>query len=399
MKPFLSFVLFVLACACVPADALAAPLSEEELEFLQIEAWRGDADALFALGEMHEKGESGFKADKMVALCCYLPAARKGHKGAIARVKALGGNRYLPKEFRDDEHAQSEDIYIVKRGDTLPGIARTLGVSVSALEKANPEAFPNPFVGQKLKIPSPSTFVSSSVADCGNGVKMEFVRIPAGTFMMGSPTSEEGRYNDESQVRVTISRPFHLGKYEVTQAQWRAVMGTDPSKFKGDDCPVECVSWDDANAFCAKLTERERDAGRLPQNMKYTLPTEAQWEYACRAGTTTRFYTGNAESDLARAAWYDGNSGSKTHAVGQKEPNAWGLYDMHGNVYEWCADRYDSSLRGGTDPSGASSGSHRVLRGGDWDAPVRLCRSALRGYNSPGYRGGLGFRVCAVQEH
>ena len=350
MKPFLSFVLFVLACACVPADALAAPLSEEELEFLQIEAWRGDADALFALGEMHEKGESGFKADKMVALCCYLPAARKGHKGAISRVKALGGNRYLPEKFRDKGFAASAKTFF---------------------------------------------------AGCGNGVQMEFVRIPAGTFMMGSPTSEVGRDNDESQVRVTISRPFYLGKYEVTQKQWRAVMGTDPSEFKGDDLPVEMVSWDDANAFCEKLTSRERAAGRLPQNMKFTLPTEAQWEYACRAGTTTRFYTGNAESDLARAAWRVGNSGSKTHAVGQKAPNAWGLYDMHGNVREWCADWYDSSLRGGTDPSGASSGSRRVNRGGGWDDPVCWSyRSAFRAYFSPGSRfAALGFRVCAVQEH
>ena len=350
MKPFLSFVFFVLACcACVPADALAAPLSEEELELLQIEAWSGKPDALFTLGEMHEKGAAGFKADRMVALCYYLPAARKGHKGAIARVKALGGDRYLPEKFRDK--------------------------GVSASEK-------------------------TLVADCGNGVKMEFVRVPAGTFMMGSPTSEDGHDIDESQVRVTISKPFYLGKYEVTQAQWRAVMGDNPSRFEGDNLPVECVSWDDANAFCAKLTSRERSAGRLPKNMKYTLPTEAQWEYACRAGTTTRFYTGNSESDLARAAWYDGNSGSKTHAVGQKEPNAWGLYDMHGNVWEWCADRYGSSLRGGTDPSGASAGSDRVDRGGSWYNPVRLCRSANRDYSSPGYRYFvLGFRVCAVQEH
>ena len=379
MKPFLSFVLFVLACACVPADALAAPLSEEELEFLQIEAWRGDADALFALGEMHEKGESGFKADKMVALCCYLPAARKGHKGAIARVKALGGNRYLPEKFRDKGFAASAKTFF---------------------------------------------------AGCGNGVQMEFVRIPAGTFMMGSPTSEVGRDNDESQVRVTISRPFYLGKYEVTQKQWRAVRGTDPSKFKGDDCPVECVSWDDANAFCAKLTERERDAGRLPQNMKYTLPTEAQWEYACRAGTTTRFSFGNSASDLCRygnfydksgdrkydadyrkknnwklppdTAWDDGYV--ETAPVGRYRPNAWGLYDMHGNVWEWCADYYNPELTAGTDPcrttpGSGEYGSRRVGRGGGWSGPGRDCRSAIRGCSSPGIRNGdLGFRVCAVQE-
>jgi formylglycine-generating enzyme required for sulfatase activity len=209
----------------------------------------------------------------------------------------------------------------------------------------------------------------------GAGVTMEMVPVPPGSYLMGSPEAEAGRDNDETpRHQVTISRPFYIGKYEVTQAQWVCVMGSNPSWFKGEDLPVENVSWNDCLEFCRKLTERERAAGRLPAGVVYRLPTEAEWEYACRAGTTTRYYTGDSESDLARAGWFDGNSGDRTHPVGQKVANAFGLYDMHGNVWEWCQDWYGSYITDdATDPGGPQRGSLRVLRGGSWSNNASYC--------------------------
>jgi formylglycine-generating enzyme required for sulfatase activity len=228
----------------------------------------------------------------------------------------------------------------------------------------------------------------------GEDVSMKLALIPAGKFMMGSPETEKGRRNEEVQHEVTISKPFYMGVTEVTQAQYEAVMGTNPSKFKGATNPVDTVSWNDAADFCKKLSEKTRHPVRLP--------TEAEWEYACRAGTTTRFSFGDKDSVLGDYAWYDGNSGGTTrpvggttHPVGQKKPNAWGLYDMHGNVWEWCADWYgDYPKAAATDPSGAASGAYRVLRGGSWSYNPISCRSALRHINNPdsGSRND-GFRV------
>ncbi len=184
-----------------------------------------------------------------------------------------------------------------------------------------------------------------------NGVEFAFRWCPAGTFMMGSPTSEEGRYDDEKQHRVTLTKGFWMMEMEVTQKQWKAVMENNPSNFKGDDLPVECVSWNDCQEFCRKCS-----ALGLP----VLLPTEAQWEYACRAGSTDA-YAGNLDD----MAWYYKNSGSKTHPVGTKNPNAWGLYDMHGNVWEWCQDWKGDYPKGSvTDPTGPANGSLRVSRSG-----------------------------------
>lgn len=219
--------------------------------------------------------------------------------------------------------------------------------------------------------------------------------IAAGTFAMGSPANEPGHAEDEGpQTRVTIAQSFWLGKVEVTQREWTAIMGNNPSQIKGDDRPVENVTWDEAMSFCRKLTERERAANRLPEGHRYALPTEAQWEYACRAGTTGE-YAGNIET----MAWYSTNSGQRTQPVGRKKPNAWGLYDMHGNVWEWCGDAYTEKLPGGNvrDYTGPVSNPLRSYRGGSWDVTARNCRSANRSGISPGFHSnGVGFRLALV---
>lgn len=206
-----------------------------------------------------------------------------------------------------------------------------------------------------------------------------FSWIPPGTFVMGSPATEVGREEAEGpQTEVTISRGFWLSKYEVTQAEWRDLMGTTPSFFKGDtDRPVERVSWSDATHYCAKLTDRERLAGRLLSGFEYRLPTEAQWEYACRAGTTNAFAFGDTLS--SGQANYASTARSETTWVGLYRPNAWALHDMHGNVAEWCLDGW-GLLPGGNiiDPLGDQSGGERIMKGGSWGNPVEKARSAAR---------------------
>lgn len=219
-------------------------------------------------------------------------------------------------------------------------------------------------------------------------LKLKLIWIEPGTFAMGSAS---GRDDERSVTQGTLTRGYWLGQTEVTQAQWSAMMGNNPSNFKGDDRPVEQVSWNDAMEFCRKLTERERAASRLPEGYAYTLPTEAQWEYACRAGTD-----GDYAGNLDAMAWYSANSGSQTHPVGQKQANPWGLRDMHGNVVEWCLDWYGRYPGGSvTDPSGPPSGSHRVYRGGGWGRDAIYCRAAFRGMLAPGVRVNfLGFRLA-----
>jgi formylglycine-generating enzyme required for sulfatase activity len=226
-----------------------------------------------------------------------------------------------------------------------------------------------------------------------------YVAIPAGEFMMGSPSGEEGRSSDEKQHRVRITRGFYLKATEVTQGEWEALMGSNPSYFKdcGKSCPVENVSWTDAVSYLNKLSDRERLPRCYDGNDRfvglsckgYRLPTEAEWEYAARAGTTGARY-----GDVDAVAWYDGNSGSTTHPVGQKRPNAWGLYDMLGNVWEWTNDWY-GDYPGGTvsDPVGPASGESRVNRGGNWGLDAQVGRAADRGGYAADVRDDLlGFR-------
>ena len=244
---------------------------------------------------------------------------------------------------------------------------------------------------------------SSTLAkDFTNTIGMKFKLIPTGEFLMGSPESEDDRLSAEGpQHRVRITKPFYLGVYEVTQAQYETVMGENPSRFEGGTVPVEQVTWEEAVEFCRKLSARD---GR-----RYRLPTEAEWEYACRAGTTTPFAFGKTLSSRTDAN-FDGDStygGSEkgpdleaTAPVGSYRANALGLYDMHGNVYEWCADWYDSDYYENSptdDPTGPTAGSYRVFRGGGWTFFPGYCRSASRYGISPGHRyGSLGFRVASV---
>jgi formylglycine-generating enzyme required for sulfatase activity len=226
------------------------------------------------------------------------------------------------------------------------------------------------------------------------------VWIAAGQFVMGSPNDEVGRDQDEGpETKVTITRGFWMGKCEVTQAEYKAVMGANPSTFTGDtNRPVEKVSWQEAMDYCARLTQRAQAAGQLPEGYVYRLPTEAEWEYACRAGTNTRFCYGDDThyAQLGEYAWFMDNSDAGTHPVGSKRPNAWGLHDMHGNVWEWCLSRWGSFLPGGsiTNLAARAEGGLRVARGGSWLYDGRACRSANRDDYSPLNRcSDVGFRV------
>jgi formylglycine-generating enzyme required for sulfatase activity len=227
------------------------------------------------------------------------------------------------------------------------------------------------------------------------------VFVPPGTFDFGSPDTEaDRRYSEGPQTAVTISSGFWMGKYEVTQADYVAIIGSNPSTFLGDDLrPVETLSWPDAAAYCAALTEQEKTAGRIPEGCAFRLPTEAEWEYACRAGTSTRFSYGDdpTYTGLTDYAWYGANADETTHPVGQKLPNRWGLYDMHGNVDEYCQDWYSSSLPGGIalDPKGPATGTSHPVRGGAWNKGIPgLMRSATRAQIPHPSRGNfIGFRI------
>ncbi len=230
------------------------------------------------------------------------------------------------------------------------------------------------------------------------------VWIEPGEFIMGSPPDEVGRYLDKEEplTHVILTRGYWMCKYEVTQGEYEAVVGFNPSLFKGDpQRPVEDVTWFNAVEYCTKLTARERQAGNLPDGFEYRLPTEAEWEYAARAGTTNRFSYGDDPDYqlLGNYSWYTGNSGLRTHPVGQKLPNPWGLYDIHGNIFEWGLDWF-GQLPGGTvmDYLGPDSGTDRIIRGGYWDSVPAFCRSAMRVHFIPTVRiSYLGFRVVLAE--
>jgi len=305
------------------------------------------------------------------------------HLAGMPRVvkPRLGSRIVLPPINVQEEFAKEPEAINLK--EMMPGL--------SAVKLGNELTLPKRESSSTPKIqtatPIPAMDHQNFTEDLGNGVKLEMIAIPGGSFLMGSEDFESTR-----PVHPVKLSPFHIGKYQVTQRQWQAVMGGNPSHFKGDNLPVEQVSWTMANAFCEKLSKQ---TGR-----NYRLPTEAEWEYACRASSTGRYCFGDDEALLDDYAWHTKNAVNKTHSVGGKKPNAWSLHDLHGNVWEWCQDWYDAGyywLSPETDPQGPTSGGYRLLRGGSWEN-TEGCGSAFR--NALG-QGGLvydvGFRLVGVR--
>ena len=276
----------------------------------------------------------------------------------------------------------------------------------------------------KPAVPPKPTDSRTWTAQCGNGVTMTLLRCPVNSpgdpdsttqdyyrptrFLMGSVPSELGRTDRERLHWVVLTKQFWLGKYEVTQEQYEAVMGENPSGPRGKNLPVVNVTWSDAMAFCRKLTEKEKASGHLPEGYIYTLPTESQWEYACRAGMTTSLNNGKNLTDIGRCpnldqvAWYIGNSGATIHTPGGKQPNGWGFYDMLGNVWEWCYDWYEGYPRETiTDPVGPpmSLVNWRIMRGGSCNNYADACRCACRGFFEPyTHNEDRGFRLALLKE-
>jgi formylglycine-generating enzyme required for sulfatase activity len=229
-----------------------------------------------------------------------------------------------------------------------------------------------------------------------NSVGMEFVPVPVGTFTMGGdPVAEQADENERPRHKVAFENPFLIGKYTVTQSQWQAIMETNPSHFKETGRPVEMVSYEDAGLFVDRLNHKE-------DTHTYRLPTEAQWEYAARAGSQSTYCFGSERMKLGKYAWFRKNSAEATHPVGLLLPNEWGIHDMHGNVHEWCADWFDRNYYAGSplnDPRGPEKGLARTLRGGDWGSEEWYCRCAIRSLSSPDRRSPrVGFRVVILTD-
>ena len=313
------------------------------------------------------------------------------------RIEVKSGEYRVELKGGDDQFALDKDTITVTRGGEVrvrvglkpPEVAARRGppaLAIAPFDAAQAKQHQQAWA-EYLGLP-----VEDAI-DLPGGVKVAMVLIPPGEFLMGSTAEEQARFLEEAkaandqwlidripsegpQHRVRITRPFYLGKYEVTQAQWESVMGSNPSQFKDSPSqPVEMVSWEDIQPFLVKVNESRKNLV-----MKFALPSEAQWEYACRAGTTTFWHSGDSEASLREYGWYSGNSGNKTHPVGELKANGWGLYDMHGNVWEWCGDWHSGGYYGQSpldDPSGPPSGSLRVCRGGCMLNGARGCRSAL----------------------
>ncbi|MDB4770771.1 SUMF1/EgtB/PvdO family nonheme iron enzyme [bacterium] len=337
----------------------------EAVKWLRLAAEQGHANAQFDLGKLYLHGFD-VPEDYAEAYVWFSVAAADGHADAAG--------------LRDLAYSQLKAVQI------------TLGQKRVAelLKKFGSGKQPEPPVTVDNSAPNKTNGPTSvELPESTNSIGMEFKLIPAGTFTMGDASGDD----DETPHEVTLAQPFKMGVHEVTQAQYEQVMGVNNSRFIGANNPVERVSWDDAVEFCRRLSDlpAEKAAGNV-----YRLPTEAEWEYACRAGTTTKYSFGDDESELEQYGWCYANSGENTHPVGSKQPNAWGLYGMQGNVAEWCQDWYGDYPSGSvTDPTGPVEGSFRVYRGGSWLNTAEGCRSAFRYWNLPsGLAFDLGFRVC-----
>ena len=276
----------------------------------------------------------------------------------------LVGNHQV--EVRKDGYATNKKSVMISEGQTA---------SISGTLSSNTASSSNGYASSS-SVSSGSNVISIPVR---NGITIEMVKVEAGTFMMGATSEMQNPYDDEKPVhQVTLTNDYYMGKYEVTQALWQAVTGKNPSKFKGDNLPVERVSWNDCQVFIRNLNNM---TGR-----KFRLPTEAEWEYAARGGKKSRGYQYSGSSNISDVAWFDDINGNKKHPVGTKQANELGLYDMSGNVWEWCQDRYGSySSLFQKNPTGAIMGVYRVFRGGRWGANERIGRTSCRSYCTPDF--------------
>ena len=311
----------------------------------------------------------------------------KGMNGVAQTTLPVGQHSFIV--FCDGY--DSEEGTVKLKASTPSNLQITLSKEATATQQntvSQPTVAQQPIVGQQPVAQTPVTNSENISIPVKDGISIDMVRVEAGTFTMGATAEMKDPWDNEKPThRVTLTNDYYIGKYEVTQALWQAVMGNNPSYFKGDNLPVEKVSWDDCQEFISKLN---RLTGKT-----FRLPTEAEWEYAARGGKKSRGYQYSGSSNISDVAWYEDNSGSKTHAVGSKQANELGIYDMTGNVWEWCHDwygKYSSSSQ--TNPTGATSGSIRVNRGGSWGSSAGLCRSSFRNYNSPDSRSvNLGLRL------
>ena len=304
----------------------------------------------------------------------------KGTNGVAQTTLPVGQHSYIV--FCDGY--DSEEGMVKLKASTPSNLQITLYKEAIAIQNSVAQ----PTVAQEPVAQTLVTNVDNISIPVKDGVSIDMVRVEAGTFTMGATSEMKDPWDDEKPThQVTLTNDYYIGKYEVTQALWKAVMGNKPSKFKGDNLPVENVSWKDCQEFISKLNSI---TGKT-----FRLPTEAEWEYAARGGNKSQGYQYSGSNNLFDVAWYEDNSGKKTHAVGTKQPNELGIYDMSGNVWEWCQDwfgEYSSSSQ--TNPTGANSGSYRVKRGGGWGNTARLCRSSCRVINTPGDRDcNLGLRL------
>ena len=380
------------------ADADKA-LAEDDLEAAkpllataaeQFAAAKGEAEQMNALAEAQQVWSAALATADEDLLNKHVSSqfqAAKSKADAAQAKAAAGQTGTAMAEFKQAAAALAEAIASAKTRENAakaaPVIAR-LDAALASRDKFQAEDI---LAELETLIPSDSRMAAlrdkvaalpgpkkSLAIDLGGGVTMEFVLILPGSFTMGS---DKGQQSDEKPAhKVTLTKPFYLGKFEVTQEQWEKVMGSNPSNFKGPKLPVEQVSWNDCQSFLAKLQEKSN-------GQKFALPTEAQWEYACRAGSTGDYCFGDGDANLGEYAWYSSNAGNQTHPVGGKKPNAWGLYDMHGNVCEWCNDASGSYSSGAvSDPMGASSGN-RVLACALPTATGIACCAAGRGTAIP----------------
>ena len=271
---------------------------------------------------------------------------------------------------------ESEEGMVKLKASAPSNIQITLTKEATAMQQST---VTQPTVAQQPVVQAPVANSDNISIPVKDGIYIDMVRVEAGTFTMGAtPEMKNPFYDEKPAHQVTLTNDYYIGKYEVTQALWKAVMENNPSKFKGDDLPVETVSWEDCQKFISKLN---RITGK-----KFRLPTEAEWEYAARGGNKSRGYQYSGSNNLSDVAWYEDNSGSKTHAVGSKQANELGIYDMTGNVWEWCQDWHEEySGSSQINPIGANRGLNRVYRGGDWVSIIRFCRSSYRHASPPDY--------------